>query len=168
MLAKNFSKLMKNDRFKKKFTERLKKHPNEAEPNEAKKKDSRGPRCFECSSYRHMKADCGKLKQAKRKAYNGTLSDKSREEEAPGKDQKFLAFIAPHEDPKDSQSYYSERSDDGEELKESYKILYVKFLKLRETRQQYVLELNNLKTEKSTLLLKITNLEGKLLEAQHR
>jgi len=30
MLAKNFSKLVKNDRFKKKFTERIKKDPKEA------------------------------------------------------------------------------------------------------------------------------------------
>jgi hypothetical protein len=103
-----------------------------------------------------VRADCGNLKQAKGKAYNTTFSDKSEEEEAPGKDKKFLAFIAPHEDSKESQSYYSESSDGGEELKESYKILYVKFLKLRETRQQHVLELNSLKSKKSTLLLKIT------------
>jgi hypothetical protein len=32
MLAKNFNKLMKKDIFKKKFTERLKKDPKEAEP----------------------------------------------------------------------------------------------------------------------------------------
>jgi hypothetical protein len=118
LLAKNFSKLMNNDRFKKKFTERLKKDPKEAEPNEAKKKDPRSPRCFKCSGYRHMRVDCGKLKQAKGKAYNATLSDKSKEEEASGKDHKFLAFIAPHEDPEESQSYYFESSDDGEELKE--------------------------------------------------
>jgi hypothetical protein len=65
-----------------------------------------------------------------------------------------MAFIAPHEESEGSQSYYSESSDNGEELKEAYKILYVKFLKLKETRQQHVLEINNLKTEKSTMLLK--------------
>jgi hypothetical protein len=32
MLAKNFGRLMKNDKFKKKFTERLKKAPREFEP----------------------------------------------------------------------------------------------------------------------------------------
>jgi len=58
------------------------------------------------------------------------------------KDQKFLAFVAPHEDQEDSQSYYFEHSDeDGEELKEAYKVLYVEFLKLRETRQQHVHDL---------------------------
>jgi hypothetical protein len=36
----------------------------------------------------------------------------------PDKDQKFLAFVAPHEESEGSQSYYSESSDeDGEELK---------------------------------------------------
>jgi hypothetical protein len=47
MLAKNFERLMKNEKFKKKFTERLKKAPRESEPEEAEKKDPRGPRCFE-------------------------------------------------------------------------------------------------------------------------
>jgi len=41
--------------------------------------------------------------------------------------------MAPHEDREDSQSYYSEHSDeDEEELKEDYKILCVEFEKLRE------------------------------------
>jgi hypothetical protein len=51
MLAKNFGRLMRNDQFKKKFSERLKKAPKESEPEEAEKKDPRGPRCFECSSF---------------------------------------------------------------------------------------------------------------------
>jgi hypothetical protein len=166
MLAKNFGKLMKNDIFKKKFTGRLKKVPKEAESEEVGKKDLRGPKCFECSGYWHVKVDCRNLKQAKGKAYNATLSDESEEEEALEKDQKFLAIITPHEDSEGSQSYYSESSDDREELMEAYKILYVKLSKLRETRQQHVLELNSLKTEKSTMLFKITDLEEKLLEAQ--
>jgi hypothetical protein len=140
MLAKNFGRLMKNEKFKKNFTERKKKASKESKPEEAEKKDPRGPRCFECSSFGHMWADCENLKQAKGKAYNATLSDESEEEEeTPGKDQKFLAFMAPHEDQEDYQSYYSERSDeDGEELKKAYKYLYIKFLKLKETRQQHV------------------------------
>jgi len=38
MLAKNFGRLMNNDKFKKKFTERLKKAPRESEPEEVEKK----------------------------------------------------------------------------------------------------------------------------------
>jgi hypothetical protein len=146
MLAKNFGRLMKNDKFTKKFTERLKKAPRESEPEEAEKKDPRGPRCFECSGFGHIRADSGNLKQAKRKAYNATLNDESEEEEeTPAQDQKFLAFVAPHEDEEDSQSYYFELSDeDGEELNEAYKVLYVEYLKLMETRQQQVHELNSL------------------------
>jgi hypothetical protein len=49
------------------------------------------------------------------------LSDESEEEEAP-EQEKFLAFVAPHVEEEDS---YSEHSDDGEELKEAYKTLYV-------------------------------------------
>jgi hypothetical protein len=48
-------------------------------------------------------------------------------------------------------SYYSESSDE-EDLKEAYKTLFIKFVKLRETHQKNVLELNMLNTEKSTLL----------------
>jgi len=66
MLAKNFNKL---------------------------RKDLRGLRCFECTSYRHMRADCGNLKQTKGKAYNATLNDDSEEEKAPSKDQKFLDLL---------------------------------------------------------------------------
>jgi hypothetical protein len=135
MLAKNFRRLMKNPRFKKKLSERLKGDPKEAEPEE-EKRDLRGPRCFECSGFGHIKADYGNLKQAKGKAYNANLS-KFEEHETSDKDQKFLAFVAPHEESEGSHSYYSESNDeDREELKVAYKILYVKFLKLRETLQQ--------------------------------
>jgi len=145
MLAKNFGRLMKNDKFKKKFTKRLKKVPRESEPKEAKKKDSRGLICFECSGFGHIRADLWNLKKGKGKAYNATLSDELEEEETPAQDQKFLAFVAPQEDQKDSQFYYFKHSDeDMEELKEAYKVLYVEFLKLRETRKQHIYELNSL------------------------
>jgi len=92
-----------------------------------------------------------------------TLSDESEEKESPDQD-KFLAFVAPHEE---EDLYYSKNSDeDKEELKEAYKILYVEFEKLRETRKQHIHELNSLQTEKSSLLLKIQDLEEKLLETQ--
>jgi hypothetical protein len=106
----------------------MKKVPREAELEEVEKKDPRGPRCFECLGFRHIRADCGNLKLGKGKAYNATLNDESEEEEAP-EQEKFLTFVAPHVEEEDS---YSEHSDDGEELKEAYKTLYVEFEKLRE------------------------------------
>jgi hypothetical protein len=142
MLAKNFRRLMRDDRFKKKFFEKVKKAPREAEPEEEEKKDPRGPKCFECSGFGHIRADCGNLKKGKGKAYNVTLSDES-EEEAPESD-KFLAFVAPHVEREDS--YYSEHSDNGE------------------GRNQHLYDLNSLQTEKSSLLLRIQELEEKLLE----
>jgi hypothetical protein len=117
MLARNFGRLMRNERFKKKFFEKIKKVPREAEPEEAEKNDPKGPRCFECSGFGHIRDDCENLKQGKGKAYNATLSDESEEEKAPDQE-KFLAFVAPHVEEEDS---YSEHSDDGEELKEAYK-----------------------------------------------
>jgi len=140
MLAKNFGRLIKNDKFKKKFTKRLKKGPRESEPEEAEKKDPRGLICFECSGFGHIQTNCGNLKQATGKAYNATLSDESKEkEETRAQDTKFLSFVAPHENQEDSQSYYSDSSDGNrEELNVAYKVLYVKYLKLRETRQQHV------------------------------
>jgi hypothetical protein len=104
MLAKFFERLMRNERFKKKFFEKMKKSPKEFEPKEAEKKDPRGPRCFECSGFGHIRADWGNLKQGKGKAYNATLSDESEKEEAP-KEEKFLAFVAPHV--KEEGAYYS-------------------------------------------------------------
>jgi hypothetical protein len=61
-----------------------------------------------------------------------TIRDESEEEEAP-ESEKFLAFVAPHVEEEDS--YYWEHSDDGEELKEAYKTLYIKNEKLREGRK---------------------------------
>jgi hypothetical protein len=139
MLAKNFRRLMRDDRFKKKFSEKVKKAPREAEPEEEEKKDPRGPRCFECSGFGHIRADCGNLKKGKGKANNVTLTDES-EEEAP-KSEKFLAFVGPHAEEEDS--YYSEHSDNEED---SY--------------------LNSLQTEKSSLLLRIQELKEKLLKMQ--
>jgi hypothetical protein len=107
MLAKNFIRLMRDDRFKKKFSEKVKKAPREAEPEEEEKKDPRGPRCFECSGFGHIRADCGNLKKGKGKAYNVTFSDES-EEEAP-ESEKFMVFVAPLIEEEDS--YYSEHSD---------------------------------------------------------
>jgi hypothetical protein len=75
MLATNFRRLMKDNRFKKKFSEKVKKAPKEVEPEEEEKKDLRGPRCNECSGFGHIRADCGNLKKGKRKAYNVTLND---------------------------------------------------------------------------------------------
>jgi hypothetical protein len=109
MLARNFRRLMRDDRFKKKFSKKVKKAPREAELEEEQKKDPRGPRCFECSGFGHIRVDCENLKKGKGKAYNVTLSDES-EKEAP-ESEKFLAFVAPHVEEEDS--CYSEHSDNG-------------------------------------------------------
>jgi chromosome segregation ATPase len=86
-----------------------------------------------------------------------TISVKSDEEETP-EQEKFLAFVAPHVEEEDS---YTEHSDDGKELKEAYKTLYVEFEKMREGRKQYIYDLNSLQTKKSSLLCKIQELEEK-------
>jgi predicted nucleic acid-binding Zn-ribbon protein len=70
--------------------------------------------------------------------------------------------VAPHIDEEDSDLEHSD--DDGEELKEAYKTLYVEFEKLREARKQHIHDLNSLQTRKSSLPLKIQGLEEKLLE----
>jgi hypothetical protein len=71
--------------------------------------------------------------------------------------------VASHVEEEDS---YSEHNDDGEELKEAYKTLYVEFVKLREGHKQHIHDLNSLQNEKSSLLRKIQELEEKLLETQ--
>jgi hypothetical protein len=107
MLAKNFRRMVKDDRLKKKFSDKIKKPLREAEPEEEEKKDPRGLWCFECSGFGHIRTDCGNLKKGKGKVYNVTLSDES-EEEAP-ESEKFLAFVAPHVEEEDS--YYSEHRE---------------------------------------------------------
>jgi hypothetical protein len=48
----------------------------------------------------------------------------------------------------------------------AYQLQYVEFLKLREKYKKHVLELNSLRTEKTYLLIKINELEERLLETQ--
>jgi hypothetical protein len=161
MIAKNFEWFMKNNKFKK-FSDRLRKAPHTAESEEAVKKDPRGPQCFECSSFGHIRAECANLKKLKGKAFNATLSDESEKEEETPEEEKFLAFMASHEEMEDSQSYYSENSEE-KDMQSAYQLQYVEFLKLREKYKQQVLELNSLKTEKTAMLIKINDLEEKLL-----
>jgi hypothetical protein len=82
MLAKNFERFMKNNKFKKKFSDRLmKKAPQTTEPKEDEKKDQRGPQCYECSGFEHIKIECANLKKVKGKAFNATLNNESEKEE---------------------------------------------------------------------------------------
>jgi hypothetical protein len=157
ILAKNF------ERFKKKFSNKLKKASHTTEPEEAEKKDPRGPQCFECSGFGHIKTECTNLKKLKGKAFNATLSNELEKEEETLEEEKFQAFVAPYEEKEDSQSYYSANSEE-EDMQSAYQFQYVEFLKLREKYKQQVLELNSLRTEKTTMLIKINDLEEKLLE----
>jgi hypothetical protein len=59
---------MKDDRFKKKFFKKMKKAPREAKPEEEEKNDPKRPRCFECSGFGHIRAECRNLKKGKGKA----------------------------------------------------------------------------------------------------
>jgi hypothetical protein len=118
MLAKNFERFMKNKKFKKKFSNRLRKAPHTAESEEVEKKDPRGPQCFECSGFGHIRTECANLKKLKGKAFNVTLSDESEKEEETLEEEKFLAFVAPYEENEDSQSYYYENSE--EDMQSAY------------------------------------------------
>jgi hypothetical protein len=131
MLAKNFEHFMKNNKFKKKFSDRLRKAPQTTDTEEAEKKDPRGPQCFECSGFGHIRTECANLKKQRGKAFIATLNDESEKEEETPEEEKFLAFIAPQEDKEDSQSYYSENIEE-EDMQSAYQLQYVEFLKLRE------------------------------------
>jgi hypothetical protein len=147
MLAKNLERFMKNNKFKKKFSNRLRKALHTADTEETEKKDPRGPQCFECSGFGHIRTECANLKKQRRKTFNATLSDESKKEEETLEEEKFLAFVAPHEDMEDSQSYYLENSEE-EDMQSAYQLQYVEFLKLKERYKQQILELNSLRTEK--------------------
>jgi len=51
-------------------------------------------------------------------------------------------------------------------MQSAYQLQYVEFLKLREKYKQRVLELSSLRTEKTSMLIKIIDLEERLLETQ--
>jgi uncharacterized protein YifE (UPF0438 family) len=165
MLTKNFERFMKNNKFKKKFSDKIRKAPHTTDTEEAEKKDPRGPQCFECSGFGHITTECANLKKQRGKAFNATLSDESEKEEETFEEEKFLAFVAPHKDKEDSQSYYCENSEE-EDMQSAYQLQYVEFLKLREKYKQQVLELNSLRNETTSMLIKIHDLEEKLLETQ--
>jgi hypothetical protein len=73
--------------------------------------------------------------------------------------------VALHEEKEDYQSYYFENSEE-EDMQSAYQLQYVDFLKLMEKYRQQVLELNSLRTKKTTMLIKINDLEERLLETQ--
>jgi hypothetical protein len=151
LIANRINKLMKTD----KFIEGLRKIPSEAKLEE----DPRGQRCCECSGFGHMRTECANLKQAKGKAYIATLSDKSEKEEESPED--CLTRVAPCENQDDL--YYSEHGEEA--LKEEYCVMYMELMKLRKSNQKKVIKLNTMKTERDTLLQKITDLEDKLMDA---
>jgi hypothetical protein len=131
MLAKNFKRFMKNNKFKKKFSDKLRKAPHTSDTEEAEKKDPKGPQCFECSGFGHIKTEFANLNKQGGKAFHVTLSDESEKEEEALEEEKFLAFVAPYEDKEDSQSYYSKNNEE-EDMQSAYQLQYVEFLKLRE------------------------------------
>jgi hypothetical protein len=152
MIANRINKLMKTD----KFIEGLRETPSEAKPDEC----PRGQRCCECFGFGHMRTEWANLKQANGKAYTATFNYESeKEEESP---ENFLAYVASHEDQDDL--HYFEYSD--EKLKEEYCVLYMELMKMRESNQKKVMKMDNMKTERNTLLQKITDLEDKLMDAQ--
>jgi hypothetical protein len=79
ILAKKFKRFMKNNKCKKKFSDKLRKAPHTAESEEAEKKDPRDPQCFECSGFGHIRTECANLKKLKGKAFIATLSNESKE-----------------------------------------------------------------------------------------
>jgi len=81
MLAKNFKRFMKNNKFKKKLSNKLRKAPHTTDTEEAEKKDPRGPQCFECSGFGYIRTECANLKKQRGKGFNTTLSDESEKEE---------------------------------------------------------------------------------------
>lgn len=101
MLTKNIEWFMKNDKFKKRFSNRLKKAPQIAKTEEAEKKDPRGPKWYECSGG-HIKSKCANLKKIKGKAFNATLSDEFEKEEETPEEENFLAFVSHYEEKEDS------------------------------------------------------------------
>jgi hypothetical protein len=151
MIANRINKLIKTD----KFIVGLRETPSEAEPEE----DPRGQKCCECSGFGHMRTECTNLKQARGKAYITTLSDESEKEEESLDN--CLTLVATHENQDDL--YYFEH---GDELKEEYCVMYKELMELRESNQKKVIKLNTMKTERDTLLQKITKFEDKLMDAQ--
>jgi hypothetical protein len=87
MLAKNLERFMKNNKFKKKFSNRLRKAPHTTNTEEVEKKDLRGPQCFECLGFGHIGTECANLKKQRGKSFNATLSDESEKEEKASKEE---------------------------------------------------------------------------------
>jgi DNA-directed RNA polymerase beta' subunit len=99
MLAKNFRRLMKNDKFKKKFTKRLKKAHREFEPEEAKRMTQEVPDILNAQALGIFGLTMGISSRVKRRPTMrlSVMSQKNKK--------KLLAFVAPglHVEPQRSE-----------------------------------------------------------------
>jgi ribosomal protein L12E/L44/L45/RPP1/RPP2 len=97
MLAMNFGRLMRNDRFKRNSLKDWRRLPESLNLRKLKRKTPEAQDVLNAQAlgiYRLI-VTCENLKQGKGKAYNATLSDGSEEEESLDLDN-FLTFVAPH------------------------------------------------------------------------
>jgi hypothetical protein len=125
-------------------------------------RDPRGPKCYECSGYGHLRKDCANLMSNKpnnKKAFNITMSD--TDEEVLDDSPNYVAFGASY-DSNDSnqsevQSAYENESNRVSDLQNSFDNLKENFSTPRNTNLKIVKDVKNLELERDNLLKELSD-----------
>jgi hypothetical protein len=147
-------------KFRHRFPKRLEKL--EESYKDRNERDPRGPKCYECSGYGHLRKDCANLMSSKpndKKAFNITMSD--TDEDIPDDSPNYVAFGISYDsddsnqsDDKSASDYESNRVSD---LQNSFDNLSENFSTIRNTNLKLVKDVKNLELERDNLLKELSD-----------
>jgi hypothetical protein len=125
-------------------------------------RDPRGPKCYECSGYSHLRKDCANLMSNKpkdKKAFNITMSD--TDEEVLDDSPNYVAFVASYDSDDSNQldvKYaYDNESNRVSDLQNSFDNLRENFSTPRNANLKIVKDVKNLELERDNLLKELSD-----------
>jgi hypothetical protein len=154
LVARKFYKF--RHRFPKRF-EKL-----EESNKDRNERDPRGPKCYECSGYGHLRKDCANLMSNKsndKKAFNITMSDTDEEvlDDSPNCVAFGVSYDFDDSNQSDGKSDSDNESNRVSDLQNSFDNLKENFSTLRNTNLKIVKDVKNLELERDNLLKELSD-----------
>jgi hypothetical protein len=147
-------------KFRHRFPKRLEKL--EESYKDRNERDPRGPKCYECSGYGHLRKDCANLMSNKpndKKAFNITMSD--TDEEVLDDSPNYVAFGVSYDSDDSNQSDGKSDSDNEStrvsDLQNSFDNLRKNFSTIRNTNLKLIKDVQNLELKRDNLLKELSD-----------